>query len=101
VGVADRKLHADQSARDKTAEQVAPERLGLGFADVQADDLAPAGLVHGMRDDNRLARHPAAVADLLDLGVDEQILIAALQRPLAKRLHLLVQQPRDPAHLVL
>jgi hypothetical protein len=29
--------------------------------------------MHGVRDDHALARHPAAVADLLDLGVDEQI----------------------------
>ena len=41
----------------------------------------------------------AAVADLLDLRVDEQIGVAALQRPLAKRLHLLVEQPGDPADL--
>ena len=34
-----------------------------------------------------------AVADLLDLGVDEQIRVAALQRPLAERLDLLVEQP--------
>jgi hypothetical protein len=41
------------------------------------------------------------LADLLDLGVDEQIRVAALQRPLAKRLDLLVQQPRDPRDLAL
>ena len=41
----------------------------------------------------------AAVADLLDLGVDEQIRVAALQRPLAERLDLLVEQPGDPADL--
>jgi hypothetical protein len=33
------------------------------------------------------------------LGVDAQIRIAALQRPLAERLDLLVQHPGDPAHL--
>jgi hypothetical protein len=44
-------------------------------------------------------RHAARVADLLDLGVDEQIGVAALQRALAKRLDLLVEQPRDPRHL--
>src|SRR3954447_16145118 len=46
-------------------------------------------------------RHAAAVTDLLDLGVDEQIRVAALQRPLPKRLHLLVQQAGDPADLAL
>jgi hypothetical protein len=92
--VADGKLHADQAARDER-----PERLGLGGADVQADDLAPAGLVDGVGDHDALARDAAAVADLLDLGVDEQIRVAALQRPLAERLHLLIEQPGDPADL--
>ena len=80
-------------------EELAPERLGLRLADVEADDLAPAGLVDGVRDHDALARDAAAVADLLDLGVDEQIRVAALQRPLAERLHLLVEQPGDPADL--
>ena len=40
-----------------------------------------------------LRAHAPAVADLLDLGVEEQIRVAALQRPLAERLDLLVQQP--------
>src|SRR6266436_3142044 len=33
------------------------------------------------------------------LRVDEQIRVAALQRPLPKRSDLLVEQPRDPRHL--
>ena len=56
VGVGDGELHADQAARDQTAQELAPERLGLGGADVQADDLAPAGLVDGVRDHDALAR---------------------------------------------
>ena len=82
-------------------QELAPERLGLRLADVEADDLAPAGLVDGVGDHDALARHAAAVADLLDLGVDEQIRVAALQRPLAERLDLLVEQPGDPADLAL
>jgi hypothetical protein len=57
--------------------------------------------VDGVRDHDALARHAAAVADLLDLGVDEQIRVAALQRPLAEGLHLLVEQAGDPADLAL
>ena len=82
-------------------EELAPERLGLRLADVQADDLAAAGLVDGVRDDDALARDTAAVADLLDLRVDEQIRIPALQRPLTERLHLLIEQPGDPTDLAL
>ena len=97
--IADRELDADQPARDERAQELAPERLGLRGADIQPDDLAAAGLVNGVSDDDALARDPAAVADLLDLGVDEQIRVAALKRPLAERLHLLVEQPGDPADL--
>src|SRR4051812_38934180 len=99
--IADRQLHADQAARDQASEELAPERLGLRLADVQADDLASAGLVNGVRDHDRLARDAAAVADLLDLRVDEQIRVAALQRPLPDRLALLVEHPRDPTALAL
>ena len=48
-----------------------------------------------------LAGDAAAVADLLDLRIDEHVRIAALQRALTKRLHLLIQQTRDPGHLTL
>src|SRR3954469_13302333 len=44
-------------------------------------------------------RHAAAGADLLDLRVDEQIRGTALQRSLAERLDLLIEQARDPADL--
>jgi hypothetical protein len=53
----------------------------------------------GVRDHHALAGDAAAVADLLDLRVDEQIRVAALQPALAERPHLLVEQPRDPTHL--
>jgi hypothetical protein len=65
----------------------------------RAAEDAPPGLVHGMGDHDALALNATAVADLLDLGVDEQIRVAALQRALPKRGHLLVQQRGDPAHL--
>jgi len=77
------------------------QNASVSAADVQADDLAAAGLVDGVRDDDALALHAAAVSDLLDLGVDEQIRVAALQRPLAERLHLLIEQAGDPADLAL
>jgi hypothetical protein len=54
-----------------------------------------------MCDNNGLALHAAAIADVLDLGVDEQIGVAALQLALAKRLDLLVQQSGDSRHLTL
>src|SRR3954451_15423190 len=99
MGVADGQLHADQPARHQRPEELAPERLGLRFADVEADDLLAAALVHGAGDDDALAHNAPAVADLLDLGVDEQVRVAALQRALAEGPDLLVEQGGDPADL--
>ena len=101
VGVGDRELDADQAALDQAAQEVGPERLGLGLADVDAQDLAPAGLMHAMRDHQRLVDHAAAVADLLDLGVQEQIRVGALQRPRPERLDVLVERAADAADLAL
>ena len=42
--VTDGELHADQAAGDKAAEELGPERLGLGLADVDREDLAPPAL---------------------------------------------------------
>jgi hypothetical protein len=42
VGVGDDQLHAAQPAREQRTHEVAPERLGLGLADVEAEDLAAA-----------------------------------------------------------
>ena len=71
VGVGDRELNADQTALDEPSEEGSPERLGLGLADIDAQDLAPPGLVDAMRDHQRLSDHAPAVANLLDLGVQE------------------------------
>ena len=79
--------------------KLGPERLGLGLADVDREDLAAAGLMHAMGDDERLGDHAAAVADLLDLGVEEQIRVAALERAVPERLDVLIQRRADPAHL--
>ena len=69
VRVGDGELHADEAALDQAAEELGLERLGLGLADVDREDLAPAALMHAVGDDERLVDHAAAVADLLDLGV--------------------------------
>ena len=81
--------------------ELAPEHLGLRGADVEADDLPAARLVHGVGDHDARALNAAAVADLLDLGVDEQIRVAALQRPPTERRDLSIQERGDPADLAL
>jgi hypothetical protein len=101
VGVGDREPNPDQAARHEASEELCPERLGLRGTDVQADDLPAARFVDCVRDDDRFARDAAAVADLLDLGVDEQIRVAALQRAGAERLDLLIQAGAHPTDLAL
>ena len=50
------ELDADQAALDQASEKVGPERLGLGLglADLDREDLAPAGLMNTMSDHQRL-----------------------------------------------
>ena len=95
VLVADRQAHPGQAALAKASEELDPERSGLDLADVDADHLAHPGLMHRIRDHQRLGDHAAAVADLDVLGVQPQIRIGALQRPLAKRVDLLIQPLAD------
>src|SRR6185437_9115745 len=97
--VTDDQLAAQQPTLEQAPEEHCPERLGLGLADVQADDLPAARLVDAVGDDHALAPDAPAVSDLLDLGVDEQVGVGAFQRPRAERLDLLIQARADPADL--
>jgi hypothetical protein len=75
--IADRQLHTDQAASHQAPKKLTPEGLGLSLTDIQADDLPPTGLMHRVSYHHALARDATAVADLLDLRVDEQVRIAA------------------------
>ena len=69
VGVGDAQPDSGQPAGAQAAEELAPERRGLGLADVDADDLAAAGLMDCVGDHQRLVAHAAGFADAFDLGV--------------------------------
>lgn len=101
VRVADRELDTDQAASDQAAQEVGPKRLGLGLTDVDREDLAAAGLVGAVRDHQCLVDHAAAVADLLDLRIEEQVRVGALQRPRPERFDVLIQRAADAADLAL
>ena len=62
VGIGDAERHAGQAAGPQAAQELAPEGLGLGFADVDADHLAPARLVHAVGDHQRLVAHAAGLS---------------------------------------
>ena len=91
MGVRDAQAHALESAGPQAAEELPPERLGLGRTHVQADDLPAAALVDPVGDHQRLVADPAGLADPFHLGVQPQIRVAALQRPLPEHPHLLIQ----------
>jgi len=101
VGIGDDELAAEQAALDQAAQERAPERLRLRLADVEADHLPAAGLVHAVGDDQALPDDAAAVPDLLDLRIEEQVGVAALERPLSERLDLLVEAGADARDLAL
>jgi hypothetical protein len=85
--------------RDQSPEKAGPERVGFGLADVKAEDLAPSGLMNAVRDHQRLGHDAAAVADLLDLGIEEHVRVGALQRPRPERLDVLIQRGAHAADL--
>jgi hypothetical protein len=82
--VADRQLDADQSARDERPEELAPERLGLCLADVEATDLAPAGLVNGAVGRGQRGGLPAACGQA-QRGVLQLAALAARSPPRSSR----------------
>ena len=101
VLIGDREAHPVQAARLQRAQELDPERAGLDLADIQADHLPHPGLVHRVGDHHRLGNDPAVVADLDLLGVQPQVGVGALQRPLPEQLDLLIQRPAQRRHAVL
>ena len=99
VGVGDNQLHPGQPALDQVAQELAPEGLGFALAAVEPDHLAPARLVHAVRDHQALADDAAAVAHLLHLGIEPQVGIAALERAAAEGVDLFVETGADAGDL--
>ena len=81
VGVGDHQLDALEATLDQSLQEGRPERLRLGRADVQADDLAPALAVHGDGDYGGDRDDPAALALAQVGGIEPQVRPLALQRP--------------------
>ena len=101
MGVGDAQLDPVQPTSPQPAEELAPERLGLGRAHIQPDHLPAARFVHRVGDHQRLVAHPTALADPLDLGVHPQVGVGPLQGPLPEDADLLVQAAAQPGDLVL
>jgi hypothetical protein len=101
MGVGDAQLDAVQPTGPQASQERPPEGLGLGLAHVQADHLAAAAVVDAVGDRKRLVPDPTRLPDPLHLGVQPQVRVGALQRPLAKDTDLLVQAAAQPRHPVL
>ena len=100
VGVGDDELHADQAARHQRAQELGPERLRLGLADVDAEDLAAPGLVHAVGDhDTPCARRGRRRAPSRPWRPATGTGSSPSKRALTERPHLLVQLGADPRHL--
>ena len=97
VGVGDDQLDAAQAAPGELAQEVGPEGLGLGGADLHAEHLAPAVGVDADGDDDGDRDDAAGLADLHVGGVDPQIRPVALDRPVEEGLHPLVDLLAQPA----
>src|SRR5689334_13800957 len=95
------ELDTDQAALDQPAQERGPKRFGLGLADIDREDLSPAGLMDAMRDHQRLVDHAPAGPHLLELGVQEHVGIATLQRTGAERIDVLIERLTDPTDLAL
>jgi len=106
MGVGDHQLDAAQAPAAQLAQELGPEGLGLGRADVHAQHFAAAIGVGADRDDHRHRDDAAVVADFHIGGVDPEIRPVALDRPIEEGFDLavdLLAQPadlalRDPAH---
>ena len=60
-------------------QEPAPEGLGLGFADTEADHLPAAGLLDDLGDPHAFVTHPAGRSDALHLGIEPEVGVAVLQ----------------------
>ncbi len=92
VLVGDAEPDTLEAALAQRAQEGDPEGLGLDLADVEADHLAPARLMHRVGDHERLRIDVAAISDLDHLGVEPEVGVLVLERSIAKRLDLLVER---------
>jgi hypothetical protein len=102
VGVGRDEPDAGEAAAHERAQERRPGRLRLGRGDRAAEDLSFATLVGGDRDEEGGTHDPAAVTDLLVLGVEPQIRVAGLvETALAESGQVDIELGDEPADLAL
>ena len=73
MGIRDDQLHAGQAAPGEILEEARPERLGLRWANVEADDLALALGIDGDGDCRGYTDDPSALAHLEVGGIEPEV----------------------------
>ena len=101
VRVGDDQLDPAQSAAGQLAQELRPDRFGLGCADLQAQNLAPPVGVDPDGDDDGDRHDPPAAPDLEVGGVDPEVGPVAFERAVEEGLHLAVDLLAEPRHLAL
>src|SRR3984893_7571943 len=90
---------SETTSLTQLAQELGPERLGFGRADVHAEHLPPSVIVDTDGDD-RSDRHNAAIlADLHIGGVNPQIRPVAFDGLIQERIDALVDLLAKPRHL--
>lgn len=100
MGIGDDELDASETPSRQFAQKIRPDRLGLGRANLHAQDLAPSVGVDADGDDDGNRDDAATATNLQIGGVDPQIRPVAFNGAAEERLHLVVDllaQPRDLA----
>src|SRR5690606_1644854 len=101
VGIGDDELDATQASARQLAQELGPDRLGLGCADLHTQNFATAVAVDANRDDDRHRDDPSPAAHLRIGRINPQIRPVALDRPFEEGLHLAVDLLAQPRHLAL
>lgn len=99
MSIGDSKLDTAQSPSGQLAQELRPERLGLGCTDLHAEHFASTVGVDAHRDDDRDRDDASAPPDLQIGGINPEIRPFSLNGPVKKGLHLVVDLFAEPAHL--
>jgi len=101
VRIGDDQADTRQPAADELAQELEPELVVLGRADVHAHHLTLTRGTNTNCDQDCHRDHAAVLPDLLEGGVQEEVWELAVEAPSPERVDLGIELFADPADLVL
>ena len=99
MGIADHQDNSLQATLDEAFKEVGPGGLVLRVAYLHAQEVPFALGVHALGDEHAVTLHFVVPADLLVAGVDEDVGIRFIKRPIEPTLYLTVQPFADGGYL--